>query len=424
MIKRFLSFFLVLCILCSLAACNAAPKETVPPETLPKQEGFVDKTGFKVPDPLPYPDYTFDSAPSIERLRATAVRAMRDLLTIQWSTATDISYYKTGPINSKNFQHAKDTLYGGTLYSSASTGIFQFFEYYNQETGRLEYPGTSDELKQELGSSCADALIWSLCTVSCTINGAFYPSTMVQKNGFLPVGGYTYDESVTSFYKLPTQNIVEQNGKDVMLEAYAQVQAADAFVSTPDDHGIMVISRPYVQRDENGKIIPEESYVYIQDQRGGAGAGFYEEKVGSHIVRYSGRTKAKYTFAELYNKAYIPVAPAEFLGIKEYENAYVKVSEGPCTTLEELLQLQVESNYPIAVVNVIVADSFGNKTVIDRELTGGDKVGGPPRVIALNQLAALTEFAQSEYNVPSYILQIEVVTSTGERFLPIEFPIN
>lgn len=423
MTRRILSILMAICIALSFIACSNAPKETVPPVTLPTQAGSVDKTGFTVPDPMSYPIYTFESEPSTSQLRATAVRAMKDLLTIQWSTATDIAYNKTGPVNSKNFQHTKDTLYGGTLYSSASAGIFQFFEFYDQQTGRLAYPGSSDELKMDIGSSCADALIWSLATVSSSITGAYYPSTMVQQNGFLPVGSYTYDETITSFYKLPTQNIVEQNGQDVMMESYALVQAADALVSTPDDHSIMAISRAVVKRDENGKIIPEESYVYIQDQRGGAGAGFYEVKVGGDLVRYSGRTKAKYTFAELYKKAYLPVSTAELLGLKEYESAYVKVSDGPCETIADLLNLQVESNYPLAVVNLIVADQFGNNIIVDRELFGGDKVGGPPRTFALSELEGLVNFGDSEYNTPSYVVKIEVVTSTGDRFIPIDISI-
>lgn len=423
--KRILSLTLALAALLPCFGCSkeAPPATTVIPVTLPAQTEFTDTTGFTVPNPLAYPDYTFDSAPSTSRLRATAVQAMKDLLTIQWSTPTDISYYKTGPINSKNFQHAKDTLYGGTLYSSASAGIFQFYEYYNQETGRLEYPGTSEELKQDLGSSCADALIWSWATVCSSINGAYYPSTMVYANGFLPVGDYTYDYSINSYYLLTTGKIIEQNGYDVIMESYAQVQAADAFVSTTDDHGIMVISKPTVQRDANGNIDPDESYVYIQDQRGGVGAGFYEEKVGGHIVRYSGRTKARYTFAELYKKNYIPVTTAEFLGTKEYDNASVTVSEGACETVADIAALQVESNYPLAVVRLVVADQFGNETIVDRELFGGDKLGGPPRTFALSELEGLSNFAESEFNTPSYIVKIEVVTSTGDRFFPIEIQI-
>ena len=356
MTKRILSFLLVLIILISCFGCksNPQPETTIPPETLPEQAGFVDNSGFVVPNPLAYPDYTFSDAPSNSRLRATAVQAMKDLLTIQWSTPVDISYYKTGPINSKNFQHAKDTLYGGAMYSSASAGIFQFFEFYNEETGRLEYPGTADELKMDIGSSCADALIWSWSTVCSSITGAYYPSTMVYANGFLPVGDYTYDYSITSYYLLPTTDIIAQNGYEVIMESYAQVQAADAFVSTTDDHGMMAISKAVVVRDSNGDIDANESYVTIQDQRGGAGAGFYEEKVGGHIVRYSGRTKARFTFAELYKKNYIPVSTAEFLGEKEYENAWVKTSEGACETVADLAALQVESNYPLAVVNLIV----------------------------------------------------------------------
>ena len=113
---------------------------------------------YKVPDPMEYPDYTFSSNPTPDDLRQMAIKAMRDMLSIQWCTEQEIRYRKNGPVNKKEFVHAPENTYGGLLYSTASTGIFQFFEYYNQKTGCLEYPGTSDELKLELGNSCASYL--------------------------------------------------------------------------------------------------------------------------------------------------------------------------------------------------------------------------------------------------------------------------
>ena len=136
---------------------------------------------YKVPDPMEYPDYTFSSDPTPEQLRQMAITAMRDMLSIQWCTEQEIRYRKNGPVNKKEFVHAPENTYGGLLYSTASTGIFQFFEYYNQKTGCLEYPGTSDELKLELGNSCADALLWAWSTVCNSIKGGFYPNARAMK---------------------------------------------------------------------------------------------------------------------------------------------------------------------------------------------------------------------------------------------------
>ena len=118
--KKFICILLCLFLVISLAGCQ-----------------------YKVPDPMEYPDYTFDEPPTTDELRAMAVQAMHDILSIQWCTETEIRYRKNGPVNKKEFVHSPENTYAGLLYSTASTGIFQFFEYYNTKTGCLEYPGTS-----------------------------------------------------------------------------------------------------------------------------------------------------------------------------------------------------------------------------------------------------------------------------------------
>ena len=410
-------------------AVNTAPsteptEPTVPAKKLPRLRGYPDATDFAVPNPIEYPDYTFDKQPTTDEMRAMVVKAFKDLLTFEWSTPQDIAYRKTGPISQKHFQHKADTIYGGTIYSNANAGLFQFLEYYDFETGRLYYTGgDTDAMKEEIGASCADALIWGWTAVCNSITGPYYPATMVQKNGYIPVGFYTYDESIDSFYKLPIQKIVEQNGDETMLESYVEMQAGDALVSTPDDHGMMVISRPVVFRDANGDIDTEASYVFIQDQRGGQGAGFYEVKENGYTVQLSGRAKAKFTFKELLEKAYIPVAPAELLGEKPYEKAEVSATGGPFNTVDDISKAKVSANYPLAVVNLIVADKYGSQKVLERKCFGGAGDEGVARSFSLDQFEKLKTFKDSEFNVETYLVRVEVVVSTGERFVPIEIEI-
>lgn len=421
---------LLLCAVMLLSACGSNQADpgttsgtetseppqtvTVPEESLP----FADKTGYTVTDPLSYPDYVHEAGAASMKLRLTAVRAMRDLLSIRWSTARDIAYYKTGPVSNKFFQHVSDTTYAGVIYSNASAGLFQFMEYYDQSTGRLFFNGTTDELKRTLGSSCADALIWSWTTVCNSVSGSYYPSTMVYANGYIPVGNYTYDYSVKNYNILPTNKILELNGTDVIIEAYTLVQPADALVSTPDNHAMMVIDPPTVIYNEDGSVNTEKSFVTIQDQRGGQGQGFYERTEDGELFLYSGRVEYNYTFDMLLEKSYLPVTTAEFLGQQEY--AVPSVTASDCSTLEDVLNASVESNYPLAVVNAILVDSQGGTYTLGRVCFSGADEPGVPRTYALGQMEALTAFADSALNTAPYRLRIEVVTSTGARFIPIE----
>ena len=194
--RKFLVLLLSFAFMLSIVGCV---NKEIPTDTAPTVDLMEDPTGYKVTNPMTYPDYTFDEEPSNLLLRLTAVRAVKDLLSINWSISQGISYNKTGPVSNKLFMHAADTTYAGVIYSNASTGLFQFMEYYDQETGRLQFPGSANQLKETLGASCADALIWGLNTVCNSIEGPYYPSTMVIKNGYYPLGDITYDETLENF---------------------------------------------------------------------------------------------------------------------------------------------------------------------------------------------------------------------------------
>ena len=417
--KRLLCFILALSAAFAVTGCT----EEVPPEPviLPAQAAMEDPTGYRVDSPMEYPDYTFDSAPTNTELRMTAVRAMRDTLSVRWSCSDGVFYYKTGPVSQKFFQYQPDTTYGGVIYSNASTGIIQFMEYYDRETGRLLFPGDGDDVKQVLGSSCADCLIWGWNTVCNSVIGPYYPNTMVYSNGYLPVGDYTYDYTILNFNHQPTYDIIKQNGEDVILDAYTKILPADALVSSSDNHGMMAIEAPHVVYNEDGSINREESYVTIQDQRGGTGSGFYEVEEDGQIIQYSGRTSYNYTFAKLLEKHFIPVTTAEFAGTKAYEAPEVTATAQTVKTLEELLDVTVRSNYPLAVVNAWVEDVEGNRILIDRKCFGGAADAGVPKKFIVGRLEGLKNFASSEYNQKTLTVRIEVVSPNGERFIPVSY---
>ena len=377
----------------------------------------------KVPNPIQYPDYTFESEPDSMELRLTAVEAMRQLLSVQWCTDHVITYKKNGPVSGKQFLHEPGYTYAGVLYSSASSGLFQFMEYYNQESGLLEYSGSADELKLDLGSSCADALLWSWSTVCNSVKGGFYPVMMVPANGYIPVGEYTFRDNISSYNEMPSYAIIDENPKAVILDAYAKCLPADAIISTPKNHAMMVIEPAVVVKNADGTINPEESYLMIQDQRGGSSnTSFYEVEEDGHTLYFSGRTSAKITFAKLYEDDYIPLTCAEFTGDKAYDKATLTATEG-VNSIDALLQAEVESNYPLAVINLIITDSKGKQTIADRMLFNGSAADGVPKKCFLDSLDGVYNLEGSSYDVSGNTVTIEVVVSTGERFTPISFVI-
>ena len=414
--KRILSVILILAAMLTLCACNGTPTASVP-ETTASEE---DARNYTVPEPMTYPDYTFSDAPSTYQLRQTAVRAMKDLLSIQWCTPIEIAYYKTGPVDNKRFNHKPMNTYGGTLYSNASTGLFQFMEYYDPETGMLNYPYKMSQMQYDIGNSCADSLLWGWSSVCNSISAGFYPVYMVQKNGYLPVGPYTYNEQIASYNECPSYKIIEFNGESVICQSYAQMLPADALVSTSANHAMMVIQAPKVVLNDDGTINAAESTVVIQDQRGGDGKGFYDAIENGNVIHYSGRTYHECTFAWLLEKHYIPVTAGEFTGAKDYEKSTVSIDK-ECSSVVQLKKTTVSSNYPLAVIRVVILDENGDRNILGRQFFGGAKEEGVPREFSLSKLDCLSVLTYSPLNKPGNIMKIEVISSTGECFTPIEF---
>lgn len=381
--------------------------------------GISGCASYAVKNPLPYPDYTFTDTPDTAQLRQTAVQAMHDLLAIEWcSPEGGIAYNKKG--SKKHFQYPEEMTFGGVMYTGASAGLFHFLEFYDFETGMLNYPGTSDELKEQIGSACADSLLWSWATVCNSTTGGFHPNFMVQKNGFIPVGTYEYNATIPSFALLSTETIIDKNGPEIMAESYAQTLPADALVSSTDIHAMMVIEPPTVIYLADGKIDTANSYIMIQDQRGGIGAGFYDVEHDGYTVHHSGRISEKFTFDLLMEKNYIPMTAAEFLGTKEYDAPTVTIEGGECTSYAALKDLSLVSNYPIAVINIRTKNSKGELMLLDRIFLNGVSEAGAPKTYKLSNSYPLMQLDIRNWTG----VQIEVVSSTGKRFTPIDLAFN
>lgn len=406
--KKLFLLLIPVIVFSMLAACTSEPESETKP--LPN---------YSVPSPMERPSYTFSGTPTPEEMRETAVRAMRDLLTIQWTPAYNISYFNTAG-RDKQFDYIAGTPYGGLLYTGAGSGLFQFLEYYDEKTGMLNYPGTGDELRKAIGSGCADSVLWSWGTVANSFSSGYYPSVMVQKNGYLPVGDYTYNEDITSYYLISTKDIIEKNTVAVMLDAYTKVRPADTLVSSSTDHAMMVIEPAVVVYNPDNTINTEKSYILIQDQVGGTSKAFYEVKDGNTTIYFNSNTAEKMYFEKLLKKEYIPITIAEFIGEEPYEKAVVGTQGKACEKFKDLQNVMIESNYPIAFISAVVIDKNGNESELDKILFHGANGDGPPTAYNLSQWETLHTLETVNYAK----IRIEVVVSTGERFSVAEVPLQ
>lgn len=415
--KRVVVLILLVGFCLSICGCSSKQQAQQTQSTEPTEPVVT----FLVPDPMEYPNYTFEGTPTTDELRQMAVKAMLDQLSVQFSVGK-FTYYKKsgGAVTNKFFSYVPEVIYAGMPYTVGGSGLVQWMEYYDVETGRFTFNGTGEELDQTLGNSCANCVGSSWYAVCTSISGSFSTYYMVPMNGCIPVGPYQSNYSISDYRQYTTDLICADNGEQVMYQSYAAILPADALVSSPDAHAIMAIEAAHVVYNEDGTINGTESTVTIADQRAGDGDLFYvETDEQGNEISYSGRVRYDYTFTELWELCYIPVTTAEFLGTKAYETPEVTFTESTGSA-QELISGIIESNYPIRVVRTVLVDQDGNRTVVDRMLlnNGDVNTGKAYKIDSLQLNVALTTSVISSYmeDGKTYSLCMEVAIANGQNF--------
>ena len=139
-----------------------------------------------------------------------------------------------------------------------------------------------------------------------------------------------------------------------------------------------------------------------------------------YTVHHSGRIRHTFTFKELMEKNYIPVTTAEFLGEKPYDMPTVTVEGSEAATAQNLAELTIVSNYPIAVININGADAKGKVTNVEKIFLGGASEHGAAKTYALKDAKLLSQLENGKF----VTAEIEVVSSTGKRFYPISISLQ
>ena len=116
------------------------------------------------------PDYTFYHQPTTDEMRQRAVQAINDFLSIHWTCHKKIAHNKNGAVSHKRFIYDANTIHAGLPYADAGKGIFQFYEFYDPQTGRLNFFGTPEEFNTNIGGTCGCGVVWSWATVCHSLN--------------------------------------------------------------------------------------------------------------------------------------------------------------------------------------------------------------------------------------------------------------
>lgn len=301
------------------------------------------------------------SSMSIAQLRQLCVDFFRYAKTATWTPSQSITYIR----NSKQAQDSMvgGNTYGGLPYIGLGSGTMYRLLDYMDENGvvdmadALKLGGTISMADMKyFGNQCANGAFsgWGRVINSVSRTATTY---MVEKNGYIPVGPYTYKEGTGNWNsKYQTKHVCEANGRQVMYESYAKLQLADGMVYyTTAGHVIMASSAPVVKRNGDGTIDGNASYIYIIDQ---AQSWESYKTIAGTDCKIKNSVDSKKTFAELFDRNYLPFTFGEFLGTDPVQSTQCSFSyEEETITANVLFGNEVTSNYFISDAYVILTDS-------------------------------------------------------------------
>lgn len=333
-----------------------------------------------------YPLKTGDM--TVDEMRQLCVDFFEYSKTFLWTPDESIEYVRNK--NDSNDTMSQGTVYGGMPYvGNASGSPYRYMDYVNPKTGLVDMKkfmpavGTADTLPMEallyFGSQCAKTagLGWGR-----VINSANYRATsyLLPANGVILLGDIEMDETKTSWSaNYRTTQVCQENGKQRMFEAYAQLRKADGMVYyTTAGHVMMAYSDAVVVRNPDGTINGDESYVMIIHQ-----AQKWSDQENEYGDQYQMKSSinGKTTFTKLYNDNYIPFTFPEFVSgdpveettltlnegetvlvsgtVREEDRAFVADTTTEDMTFSRLCGTVINSNYNIGDAYILVYNARG-----------------------------------------------------------------
>ncbi|MBQ3075083.1 MAG: hypothetical protein IJC26_03355 [Clostridia bacterium] len=417
--KKITALILCLATLVSLCACSSGLKEAEPTteeiieakeeintaeQTYPKVNDLL--TRAKI-DEFPIADDNM----TLEEKRQLCIDFFRFTKLFAWTPSENYSYVIESSGRKVTLQKGK--VYGSLPYVTIGSGnVYRILDYYDEETGVIdvEKAGADPIL---FGNQCSIGAFWGWSRV-CNKANYTWTQAMTKANGFIPVGPYTYDDSVDDFAKgVSTMDICAANGKETMFESYAALKPADGLVQYISAGHVIMCSEVNVVRDASGKIDEEKSYIRYIDQT----SGWKDDtQTNGDPFRRQGNVDAKLTFAKLFSYSYLPWTLPELVGLDPVEKSETTFSftESDTISIEQLKSANVTSNYAISDAYVRILDAEGKE--VDYKVVRARKAS----VKELSLEKAIFPTTMGKYATDDFSIRIEVQISTGERVTVFE----
>ncbi|MBP5288373.1 MAG: hypothetical protein J6Z79_00685 [Clostridia bacterium] len=435
--KRILAALLALLTLLT-TACGGGGKinlgETKTEETIAAASDTAAETedaaqGRSVLHPLKErPNYTLHEGATPEEMRQTAIRAMRDGLSVTWYPEKTTTYEYTSPNTGETIEFRLDAkkTYAGIPYSSSYTGLFHFLEYYDFETGKISVP-RDDIFTTFIGNDCAGGALWGIASCVPSFEPSQVGFTRTSPN-MVAVGPYTLPSKAE---EPSSEKVCKMNGEQTMYESYACLKPADS-VSAMGNPGIaghymMLLEDAHVERNPDGTINGKTSTITIQDQMRGhrTNSPLYVKEEEGETRIYSGKWGTKVSFEELWNNFYLPTTCKEFIGESPYILPSVSLDR-EVATVDDLAQARVTSQYLLCAFHIRLVDGSGKTAFSRSKVTDySDMLSGVLKNYSMTSLGVSgAMLSRSSGLKGDFTLEIDCIDATGTTFEVTRLPVT
>lgn len=406
--KRLLCVALCLVTLLTFAACGKGDDSAALPDWKPEGEYVTINQKFTWDTLNALPTKRTDM--TTDEMRKLVVDFMYFSKLQALYTPSESYKYEITPIYPDEFK--KDTVYSGMPFMNTGCGnIYRLLDIMDEASGVLNMTDlmANIDLFSNTGPS---ACYWAWGRV-CSSIGYSRLANMTHANGYLRVGPYTYDETLTAFSeKDNTVDICTKNGLVTMCQSYAATKPGDAMITSTAQNTqmLMVTQDVNVVYFEGSDIIdPNASTITYVDQN--YVWGEQKNEAGDAFL-CKNNVDDTYTFMGLFNKGYIPFTIAELNGTKPVEETKVEISlTGDSVDADTLFSSKVTSNFGISDIFVILKNKSGND--VYRHTVRATLAG--VKELSLAEKGA-NVFTQGDLSTLSgdYTVEISVRVSTGE----------
>ena len=389
----------------------------------------------------------------IKERQKKAVDYMYAMGTVAWTVPETIKFNADTETSVHNQLFEPGVVYTGIPYTHPMGSLERFLYCFdenlqlNENALELYKSGltTTDGqgLSIYIGNDCSGAVDWAWLRIatSNTYQRGVLPKTTdtllpnsgnAKTYGIYPVGqmeGEKFDLEdgayQTGAYSY-SKDIVDLNGTDVILNAYAMARKADAIVyRTTSGHVRLLAVDPMVIRNADGSIDALQSYMITHEQ----GDGLYERK--NFDAKSSWRINYRYTFDVLLSgsskedkierqteagsgKAYLPITIRALREESELEPAVNVYPAAGTTEITSPDWGSFSATHRILSTHLVIKDLEGNVVVDDIFFTRGREAFTKVE-FGMHHDGATKNMAPGEYT-----FSVTATLSTGDEFVIVE----